>query len=195
MILHLAALFALPIAAQAAPSPTPTTQANPEAKGGADYYTALCSLSGQWSGKMEQFEGVDVVRTFPFELKLECLSDTPLVIETSTFKIRGDDSAPLQTLRVIFPKQDGQTMHMSYFFAGMQKVFLYEARSVDFDNDEHWTIVRELRPDKVTVEAAAPESRYTHSRKGDQLTMLREINHAENGNWKLSSKLTLSRIP
>ena len=195
MSLHLAALLAVPMAAQAASTATPPSQeTNPEAESGADYYAALCTLSGQWSGEMAQFEGAEVVRTFPFELKLQCLSDAPFVMETNTFEI--GEGSPLQTLRVIFPKQEGQTMHMSYFFAGMEKAFLFEAKSVDFGYDERWTIVRQSLPDKETDEHAAPASRYTHSREGDELTMLRETNSdAATENWKLSSKLTLSRLP
>ena len=188
MSLYLAAL----LTAQAvAPAPL---EANLEPESGADYYAALCSLSGQWSGEMAQFEGAEVVRTFPFELKLECLSDAPFVMETNTFEI--GNGSPLQTLRVIFPKEEGQTMHMSYFFAGMEKVFVYEAKSVDIDNDERWTIVRQSLSDKESDEAAAPASRYTHSRDGDLLTMLRETSpDADTEDWKLSSKLTLSRVP
>ncbi|MEP0189918.1 MAG: hypothetical protein ABJP70_00400 [Erythrobacter sp.] len=190
MNLYLAALLAVQ-----AVTPAPQ-ESNLEAESGADYFAALCSLSGEWSGQMAQFEGAEVVRTFPFELKLECLSEAPFVIETNTFHIAGGSGGPLQTLRIIFPKQESQTMHMSYFFAGTEKMFLYESKRVEFENNENWTIVRQSIPDKEADEAGTSNSRYTHSRNGSQLTMLRETNSdAGTQNWKLSSKLTLSRIP
>lgn len=158
------------------------------------YLSALCTLEGEWSGQFEQYDETGLIRTAPFQAGFECHSGSTLLSESNTFYQA--DGAAFTTLKVIFPSGDPSTLHMSYFYSQIEKVYFFSAEVLGYKDEEHWSIARESAAPKDDAAKDAPKSRYTHNREGNAFEMIREVGAGEGqSGWVLSSKLVMLKQP
>lgn len=159
-----------------------------------DYLEAMCTLTGNWSGKFEQYNEIGVFRTSGFDAGFLCLPDKDVLMETNVFL--PEDGESFSTLKVIFPTKQVNEMQMAYFYGGMEKAFFFKSARLDYDDAEHWTVVRESAGKAHEAGKETSASRYIHIRSGNELTMIREVKPDDSSDeWKLSSKLILQWQP
>ncbi|MEP0393002.1 MAG: hypothetical protein ABJ205_11455 [Erythrobacter sp.] len=200
------ALLSVPASSQSGPTavpkdPEPTSEA---------YIAALCTLAGDWSGKFEQYQEGELVRSAPVEVGFQCQPGNDLLIETNTFVPEQGDA--FSTLKVIFPGEKmisesleratnggndhASKMQMSYFYGGIGKIYFFKAVRLTYDDAQNWEAARQSSELVHATDNAPSESRYTHIRNGNEFTMIRELRSERSAeSWRLSSKLTLSLEP
>ncbi len=189
-------------AALAAPEgPVPTSQA---------YIAAMCTLAGDWSGKFEQYQEGELVRSAPMEVGFQCQPGDDVLMETNTFVPEEGDA--FSTLKVIFPAEKmikdslneandeannrASKMQMSYFYGGIEKIYFFKAVSLTYDDAQNWKAARQSSELVHATDKTPPVSRYTHIRDGDKFTMIREVKSERDAEyWTLSSKLILRQEP
>lgn len=192
MIGRIGAMMAMISLSLGAPATLASQHGHNEA---AQYVSALCTLSGEWSGQFEQYDATGLlIREASFQASFDCQSEASLLSETNTFF--QDDGTPFDTLKVIFPDGEENRLHMSYFYSQIEGIYFFKAELLDYKDDENWSIARESSTQDADVENAPTQSRYTHTRNGSELAMIREVNTGESqSDWVLSSKLLLHKQP
>jgi len=159
-----------------------------------DYIDAMCTLTGNWTGQFEQYNETGLFRTSRFDAGFQCQPDKDVLMETNVFF--QDEGTVFSTLKVIFPTQQPSEMQMSYFYGGMEKVYFFQSRRLEYDDAEHWTAARQSAGKAHETDKNPPVSRYTHIRNGSELTMIREVKPDNRSNeWALSAKLIMQRQP